>query len=61
VSRHLQLLQAWLELQLVETSRQGGRLTPAGQDYAAATSPAFAGDLQLRQIRLQVAEATGSS
>jgi LysR family glycine cleavage system transcriptional activator len=42
VSRHLHALQASLELQLVETSRQGVRLTPAGQEYAAAILPAFA-------------------
>ena len=41
VSRHLHSLQASLGLQLVETSRQGVRLTAAGQEYAAAILPAF--------------------
>ncbi len=41
VSRHLHALQAWLDVRLVETSRQGVKLTPAGQEYAAAILPAF--------------------
>jgi LysR family glycine cleavage system transcriptional activator len=42
VSRHVHALQIWLGMTLIETSRQGVRLTAAGQDYAAEILPAFA-------------------
>ena len=42
VSRHLRALQDELGLRLVETSRAGVTLTPAGRDYHAAVAAAFA-------------------
>src|SRR5215470_7313465 len=42
VSRHLRALQDELGLRLVETSRAGVTLTPAGRDYHAAVATAFA-------------------
>jgi LysR family transcriptional regulator, glycine cleavage system transcriptional activator len=41
VSRHLRILQDWLGVKLVNTSRQGASLTPAGRQYADRISIAL--------------------
>jgi LysR family transcriptional regulator, glycine cleavage system transcriptional activator len=42
VSRHIKSLQAYLQVQLLQSSARGIVLTPAGRRYAAAIAPAFA-------------------
>jgi LysR family glycine cleavage system transcriptional activator len=42
VSQHVHALLVWLDVTLVETTRQGVRLIAAGLDYAAVILAAFA-------------------